>query len=125
MNHEIMVRERRLLQFLCDGEGEAQLRSEILARLSSYAFRSTEHQVLFECLCGMPSDRPELIRSLLPARLVRAGFPDFNLEPFFEPHGLRPKEAQKMLELMEAISPGEKETGECESGPRPPLDQEN
>ena len=60
----------------------------------------------------MPMDRPELVRELLPARLVRAGFPEFDLAPFFEsrgespgesagePHGLNAQEAQELCEAL-------------------------
>ncbi|OFW41483.1 MAG: hypothetical protein A3J28_16440 [Acidobacteria bacterium RIFCSPLOWO2_12_FULL_60_22] len=81
------------------------MREEVLSRLRGYAFRSVEHQVLFDCLRALPSDRPDLIRSLLPERLVRAGFPDFDLTPFFEPHGLSAPEARELCQkLMESQS---------------------
>jgi len=104
--------ERRLLQFLCDGAADAQLREEVRGHLRGYAFRSVEHQVLFDCLQGMPMDRSELIRELLPARLVRAGFPDFDLAPFFEssgrspgePHGPRAQEARNLVEQLLAAN---------------------
>ena len=104
-DEEINGIERRLLQLLCNGGSAAELRAEVLARLRGYAFRSVAHQVLFDCLQAMPMDRPELVRELLPARLVRAGFPDFDLAPFFEspggPHGLSVQEA---LELCQALT---------------------
>ena len=88
--------ERRLLHFLCGGRGGTQLREEMISRLRTYAFRSVEHQVLFDCLQAMPLDRPELVRELLPARVVLAGFPDFDLEPFFEAGGLNDEEARTL-----------------------------
>ena len=105
--------ERSLLVFLCSGRGEKQLREKMISRLRGYAFRSVEHQVLFDSLQTMPLDRPEVVRELLPARLVRAGFPDFDLGPFFEPGeageqvgeagGVSEKEAGKMCrELTES-----------------------
>ena len=81
---KINVVERLLLQFLCNGGSGMQAREEMISRLRGCAFRSVEHQVLFDCLQAMPLGRPELVRELLPARLVRAGFPDFDLAPFFE-----------------------------------------
>ena len=107
-NKEIIAAERRLLQLLCNGASGIELCKEVLARLRRYAFRSVEHQVLFDCLQTMPMDRSELIRELLPARLVRAGFPDFDLAPFFElpgessgePHGLNAQEAQELCQAL-------------------------
>ena len=75
--------ERGVLQFLCTGGSGTQLRKELISRLRGYRFRSVEHQVLFDCLQTIPLDRPELVRELLPALLVRVGFPDFDLERFF------------------------------------------
>ena len=100
-NEQTSTVECRLLQWLCQGKGDEQFRNEVLRRLRGYRFRSVEHQVLFECLQAMPLDRPELIRELLPARLVRAGFPDIDLEPFFEAGEVSEEEAGKLCrELM-------------------------
>lgn len=107
-----IVTERRLLQLLCNGAADAGLCGEVLARLRGYAFRSVEHQVLFDCLQGMPMDRSELIQELLPARLVRAGFPDFDLTPFFEspgesagkPHTLSAQEVRNLVEQLLAAN---------------------
>ena len=104
-NEEINRIERSLLRLLCQGGLDAPSRNEVIARLRSYAFQSVEHQVLFDALRGLPSDQPDLIRSLLPERLVRAGFPDFDLTPFFEPHGLSAPEARELCQkLMESQS---------------------
>ena len=95
--------ERLLLHFLCNGSRAAPLlREEILTRLRCYAFRRVEHQVLFDCLQAMPIDRTELVRELLPARLVRAGFPDFDLAPFLEPSNRSRQEAENLLEALTA-----------------------
>ena len=102
---EINAIEARLLRLICQGGANAQLRGEIVSRLRGYAFRSVEHQILFDCLQGLSSDQPDQIRSLLPERLVRAGFPDFDLTPFFEPHGLSAPEARELCQkLMESQS---------------------
>lgn len=101
MTEEVTIAiERRLLLWLCQGGADAQRREEVLARLRWYPFRSVEHQVLFDCLRGLPADRPDLIQSLLPERLVRAGFPDIDLIPFFEPHGMTLPEATELLEKL-------------------------
>ena len=111
-DEEINGIERRLLQLLCDGAAGAELRAEVLARLRGYAFRRVEHQVLFDCLQAMPMDRPELLRELLPARLVRAGFPEFDLATFFassggsqaEPHALNAQRARSLVEQLVATN---------------------
>ena len=120
--------ERRLLQFLCDDVADAQLRGEVMAHLRSYAFRSVEHQVLFDCLQAMPMDRAELLRELLPARLVRAGFPYFDLARFVgspgespgqspqEPHALSPHDAR---ELCRALTGADSAEGSASAGNQP------
>jgi hypothetical protein len=64
--------------------------------LQGYAFQRVEHQVLFNCLQALPLDRPELMRELLPAALVRAGFPAFDLAPFFQAAAVSEEEARAM-----------------------------
>ncbi len=107
-----------MLQFLCRGESADQLRSEILSQLRSYEFQRMEHQVLFDCLQAMPLDRPELIRELLPARLVRAGFPDFDLDPFLEPGTVSEEEAREICrELTEPQAVHDRETRKADPSP--------
>ena len=105
MANVILAIERRLLQFLCIAGSDAQLCEEVRTRLRGHAFRRVEHQVLFDCLQALPFDRPELVRELLPGRLVRAGFPDFDLAPFFNVGEVSEEEARKMCrELTEGVA---------------------
>ena len=120
---EIRTLEFHLVRLLCQGDTDTELREVILARLRGYAFRSVEHQVLFDCIQAMPPDRAELLRELLPARLVRAGFPDFDLAPFVassgaspggsteespgESHGLSPDEARELCQALTGADPAE------------------
>jgi hypothetical protein len=110
----VLVTERLLLRFLCTGGSGTPLREELISQLRGYAFRSVEHQVLFDCLQTMPLDRPEVVRELLPARLVRAGFPDFDWGPFFEARessGVSEEEARRLCrELKRGV--GSRERGE-------------
>ena len=108
MDKPIHEAERLLLRLICLETTDAQLRTEVMARLRGYAFRSVEHQVLFDCLQAMPPDRAELLRELLPARLVRAGFPDFDLAPFVDSTGEhRGLSAQEVQELCRALTRSE------------------
>ncbi|MBI1956329.1 MAG: hypothetical protein HYS38_08040 [Acidobacteria bacterium] len=101
-NEETIATERRLLGLLCQSATEPELREEFLSRLRAYPFREVHHQVLFDCLRKMPGHRPELIPSLLPARLVQAGFPDLAADPFLEPCRMTKAEARKLLERLTA-----------------------
>ncbi len=89
--------EERLLQMICQRGLNRELREEMLSRLRSYTFASVQHQVIFDCLSPLVGREPETIRSLLPERLVRAGFPDLDVASFFEPHGMMDAEARELL----------------------------
>ena len=89
--------EERLLRVICQGGLNRELLEETLSRLRPYAFCSVYHQVVFDCLAGLARQEPETIRSLLPERLVRAGFPDLDIAAFFEPHELTQSEGWELL----------------------------
>ncbi len=104
--------EERLLGVICQGGLNRELREETLSRLCFYAFASVHHQVVFDCLTALARRESDTIRSLLPERLVRAGFPDLDIAPFFEPHGLSAQEVRKILaRLTGAIQSQETEAG--------------
>lgn len=96
--------EERLIRVICQGGFSAELRDEMVFRLRSYAFGSVYHQVIFDCLSGLARQEPETIRNLLPERLVRAGFPDLDVAPFFEPHGLPAQEVRKILARLTGVT---------------------
>ena len=75
--------ERRVLAFLCGSESEVEFCAQISVLLARYRFGLISHQVMFDCLKSCPPARPDLLREQLPALLVRAGFPDFDLTPYF------------------------------------------
>ncbi|MSO20763.1 MAG: hypothetical protein EXQ56_09940 [Acidobacteria bacterium] len=95
-----MNAEKRVLRFLCQAAADAVARAEVMERLRQYRFASVPHQVLFDCLKALPAARPELVEALLPARLVRAGFPDFDLEPFLRPSGMSAAQARVLCQRM-------------------------
>ncbi len=68
--------------------------------LGSYRFQDPTHQIVFEALRQIPNDRPQVLRQQLPARVNNKGFPDLELEIFFQPHGLS---ASGVLELARAL----------------------
>jgi hypothetical protein len=97
---DINTTERALLAVLLGGE--VRTRGVIFSMLRSYRFSRVEHQVLFDCLKTLPLDRPELARELLPAALVRAGFPDVDLASFFEAGTVSEEEARTMCRELVA-----------------------
>jgi hypothetical protein len=93
--------EARLLRYLCNRAVQSD-RVEIIETLKAYRFATVHHQVLFDCLRGLAAAPPELLESLLPVRLVRAGFPDFDLEPFLRPSGLSASQARAAAKALSA-----------------------
>ena len=96
----MMNAEKRVLRYLCQATADAAARAEVIELLRGYRFASVPHQVLFDCLKALPTARPELVEALLPARLVRAGFPDFDLEPFLRPSGMSAAQARVLCHRM-------------------------
>jgi len=76
--------ERRLLAALCQGSIAADARGEVVQRLSKHAFGDPEHELIFRALAKIPSGDAEFVRAALGLRLTRAGFPEFDLVPFFD-----------------------------------------
>ena len=76
--------EEQLLRFLVTATASQEVVRSILDRLRTHRFQSVEHQVLFECVASLHERGAGNFRELLPAHLVRAGFPEVDLERFFE-----------------------------------------
>ncbi len=80
---ERVLAERRLLAALCQNALDPAARIEVLRRLAGYTFADPEHEVIFRALATMPVTDPERARAALGIRITRLGFPDFDLDPFF------------------------------------------
>ena len=68
--------------------------------LRTYRWREPLHEVMFDVVLSIPTEIPEVIREQLPARLTRKGFPDVDIEDFFEPHGLSKEEAARLIRQL-------------------------
>jgi len=99
---EILVAERDVLRAMCQGTAERPVRSEGLAILRDYRFADSVHQLVFETLRQIPSDAPQIIREQLPVRLNNKGFPDLDLEVFFQPHNLSAEQAIAQMRGLRA-----------------------
>lgn len=91
---EVAIAEHMLLGCLITALGGVEQAERLRQALREYRFQSLEHQVIFDCLKGIPASRLDLAATLLPERLVRAGFPDIDLEPFLCGDPLTEAEAQ-------------------------------
>ena len=102
--HEL---ELAALRALCQPAGEDSLLSVGLEILAGYQFVVPAHQVLFEALQAIHSVHPRRIREHLPVLLNNRGFPDFDLENFYQPPALSREQAIELLRWLAAIKPSE------------------
>jgi hypothetical protein len=87
---DLLTMERRILARLVSENCGAQHAGQIVQRLRSYRFRTIEHQVLFECVARLRDGADQDVsrtdagefRPRLLAQLVRAGFPDLDVDQF-------------------------------------------
>lgn len=77
--------EKQLLCFLCASNEDASQRRELATRMSQYAWRSNDHQILFEAIGELLHTAPQEILHHLPAALTRLGFPDISCGALAQP----------------------------------------
>jgi hypothetical protein len=82
---QILDAERRILSLLCQTPARGAIRNELERAVADYSWREHEHQVIFEALQEISRSDSKTIREQLPARLTRKGFPDLDLETYFQP----------------------------------------
>jgi len=78
--------ERQLLAALCQGSLDEERREELLRRLDKHTFATPDHEVVFRALRKLPTIKPERVRETLAATVTRMGFPDADLNIYFERH---------------------------------------
>ena len=93
--------ERQLLAALCQNSLDADTRAEVLRRLARCVFADPEHEVIFRALTKLPEHDPERGRIELGVRVTRMGFPDFDLEPFFNVAPPDTSEVAALFALLE------------------------
>jgi len=92
---EIMV-----LRVLCLGTPQGSVKETGKSLLRDYHWQNALHQVLWNAICAIPSENPEILRQLLPAQLTRLGFPDVEWEELFAPHSISREEAISLMRRM-------------------------
>jgi hypothetical protein len=85
--------ERQLLAALCQRSLDDESREELLRRLEKHAFAMPDHEVVFRALTKLAMIKAQRMREALAATVTRMGFPDVDLNLFFEP----PASAQENL----------------------------
>lgn len=92
--------ERQLLAALCQVSLGGQAREELLQRLEKHRFATPDHQVVFEALRKLPTLKPGRVREALTATVTRMGFPDADVNIFFE---LQPPTEENLPDLWREL----------------------
>lgn len=76
--------ERDILRAICCGCGKDEAVHAAKQALRGYAWRESEHGVVFEAIERTRASDAAELRRKLPAQATRMGFPDVNWELYFE-----------------------------------------
>ena len=91
--------ESRVLGALCTGPLSPDDRSEALHSLASYNWILPDHRVIYEALRRSRQQNSAALREHISAEITRLGFPDIDVEPFFNPCSLT------KAELIDLVNP--------------------
>ena len=80
--------ERSMLGALCMGPLSLDDRSEALRSLANYDWILPDHRVIYEVLRRSRQRNSAALRENIVAEITRLGFPDIDVEPFFNPCSL-------------------------------------
>jgi len=92
--------ERIALRLLCVGTPQGPVKDVLVPLLHGYHWQRPLHQVIFSAIVSIPTDDPEILRQLLPAKLTRMGFPDVEWEEISLPTSLSREEALALARQM-------------------------
>lgn len=92
--------ERRVLAALCSGTRTGPVLDAARRRLAQYAWSDAAHQAVFEIAVSFPSTNPDFLRELLPARLTRRGFPDFDFNSMFAGPAAAREEVERWISQL-------------------------
>jgi hypothetical protein len=92
--------ERLMLGALCAGPLSLDDRSEALRSLANYNWILPDHRVIYEVLRRSRQRNSAALRENMVAEITRLGFPDIDVEPFFNTCSLTRAE---IVELANAL----------------------
>lgn len=95
--------EATLLRWLCSSHVNPGDRHRIAQKLAAHRCGDTHRQVLAECLAALPPAPIANLHAEIVSRLTRSGFPDMNLDLYFEPDQSYP-ELDAIEELLASLS---------------------
>ena len=102
----IVESELYVLRAMCQGTPERRVYDEGMTILANYPFVDKTHQLVYDALRELHSDVPTIIQALLPSRLTNKGFPDIDVETYFQPHHLAAPVAISMMEGVQFSARG-------------------
>ena len=94
--------ELMILRALCLGTPQGSVKEIARSLLRDYRWHNPFHEAVWNALYSLPSENPEVLRQLLPAKLTRLGFPDVEWEEFLAPHSLSKNQAIALMRSMAA-----------------------
>ena len=92
--------ERLLLGALCAGPLTPQDRSDTLLSLAGYNWIGPDHRVIYEALRRSRQPESAALREHIVAEITRLGFPDIDVESFFNPCTLTKAEVVKLANYL-------------------------
>ena len=104
----LLETELAVLRAMCQGARDGRVWAKGISLLVNYPFLDPHHQIVFDTLRELPSDDPEKIRLVLAAWLTRKGFPDVDVDSYFQPHGLTAAAAVSMMHALLASALGDR-----------------
>jgi hypothetical protein len=97
--------ERVLLGALCTAPLTPEDRSDTLRSLADYNWVHPDHRVIYEALRRSRQRRSATLREHIVAEITRLGFPDIEIEPFFNPCTLTKAEIVRLANALLAAGP--------------------
>ena len=107
--------ERTVLRAMCVGALGRTVWREGMDLLAVYRFADNVHQLIFDTVREIHTGDPLILRELLPARLNNKGFPDLDLDTYFQPHTFP---ANQTIALIRALCAGSTDEKRSKSAAR-------
>jgi hypothetical protein len=97
--------ERLLLGALCAGPLSSEDRSDILRSIADYNWIHPDHRVIYEALRRSRHRESPALREHIVSEITRLGFPDIEVDPFFNPCALTKAETVGLADALLAAGP--------------------
>jgi hypothetical protein len=97
--------ERLLLGALCTGPLSPEDRSDILRSIADYNWIHLDHSVIYEALRRSCHRELPALREHIVSEITRLGFPDIEVDPFFNPCALTKAEIVGLANALLAAGP--------------------